>query len=321
MSGPEASVVLPTRNRRELLESTLASALAQEDVELEVIVVDDASSDATPDYLGSVRDPRLKVLRNVGRTGVSVARNRGIDAARGEWIAFLDDDDRWASNRVRVMIDRGQEAGADFVVGAVAEVDPSRRLLETWAPPPADRLARDLRMSGTIAGPSAVIAKRQLLERTGGFDPELSYLADWELWLRFADAGEPAVCEEALVEYLQHPGSMLLDDETDIQREVAYVRDRHPQVQLEALFLSRWFGKRFREEGRRLQAARHYVREGIAYREPGSLLRAGAVLLGEGPMRVGRQLRRRLLRAGLLRVRTEDEREIRSGRDTPSSRS
>ena len=318
MSPPEASVILPTRNRRQLLETTLASALAQEDLELEVIVVDDASTNATPAYLDSLRDTRVKVLRNVGRTGVSVARNRGIDAASGKWIAFLDDDDRWASNRVRVMIDLGEEAGADFVVGAVAEVDPSGRLLETWAPPPANRLAQDLRMSGTIAGPSAVIARSELLERTGGFDAELSYLADWELWLRFAENGKPAVCEEALVEYLQHPGSMLLDDETDIHREFAYLRERHPQIQLEALFLSRWFGRRLREDGQRRNAARHYLREAIAYREPGSLLRAGVVLLGEWPMRVGRRIRRRLLRAGILRVRTEDERKIRSGGE-PSS--
>jgi glycosyltransferase involved in cell wall biosynthesis len=318
MSAPEVSVVLPTRNRRRLLETTLTSALDQQDVELEVIVIDDASTDDTPDYLKSLDDSRVRMLRNVGRTGVSVARNRGIDVARGEWLAFLDDDDRWLPKRLRVTIDQGKDADADFVVGAVAEVDPSGKLLETWTPSPPDRIADELKMSGTIAGPSAVIAKGELLERTGGFDPELSYLADWELWLRFVENGKPAVCKEALVEYLHHPGSMLLDDETDLHREFAYLREHHPQIQLEALFLSRWFGRRLREEGQRRQAARHYVREAVAYREPGSLLRAGIVLLGEGPMRVGRRLRRRMLRAGLLRVRTEDERKIRMGRE-PSS--
>jgi glycosyltransferase involved in cell wall biosynthesis len=322
MSSPEVSVVLPTRNRRGLLETTLATALAQENVELEVIVIDDASTDGTADYLQSVEDPRVRVLRNVGRTGVALARNRGIDAARGEWIAFLDDDDRWLPNRVRVMLDIGAESGADFVVGAVAVIDPSGRKLETWAPVPAERLPRDLTRSGTIAGPSAVIAKAELLERTGGFDAELSYLADWELWLRFAENGTPAVCEEALVEYLQHPGSMLLDDETDIHAEFSHLRERHPQIQLEALFLSRWFGRRLREEGQPRQAARHYLREAVAYNEAGSLLRAGVVLFGEGPMRVGRRIRRTMLRRGVLKPRNEDERKIRSGGNpTPWSRS
>jgi glycosyltransferase involved in cell wall biosynthesis len=321
MSAPEVSVVLPTRNRRGLLETTLASALAQKDVELEVIVIDDASTDATPDYLASLGDSRLKVLRNVGRAGVSVTRNRGIDAAQGQWIAFLDDDDRWLANRLRVMIDRGVEADADFVVGSVAVVDPSGRRLETLVPPSADRLADALTISGTTSGPSAVIATAELLERTGGFDAELSYLADWELWLRFAENGKPAVCKEPLVEYLQHPGSMLLDEEMDIHREFAYMRERHPQIQLEALFLSRWFARRFREEGQRFQAARHYLREAIAYKDAGSLLRAGVVLLGEGPMRIGRRVRRRMLRAGLVKVRTEEDEEFRSRRKARSSRS
>ena len=321
MTTPEVSVVLPTRNRRRLLEWTLNSALAQEDVQLEVIVIDDASTDDTADYLRSVGDPRIKVLRNVGRTGVAVARNRGIDAASGEWIAFLDDDDRWLPNRLRLMIDRGREDDADFVVGTVAVVDPSGRRLETLVPPPADRLADALTMSGTTSGPSAVIARAGLLERTGGFDTQLSYLADWELWLRFAEAGKPAVREEPLVEYLQHPGSMMLDDETDIHREFTYMRERHPQVQLEPLWLSRWFGRRFREEGERVLAGRHYLREAFLYKEPGSLLRAGVVLFGEGPMRAARRVRRRMLRAGLLRARTPGEKEVRSGRKTPSSRS
>jgi glycosyltransferase involved in cell wall biosynthesis len=321
MSSPEVSVVLPTRNRRELLERTLGSALAQENVELEVLVVDDASGDATPDYLDSVEDSRLRVLRNDQRCGVAAARNRGIHAAKGEWVAFLDDDDRWLPGRLRTMLDRGAEVGADFVVGAVAVVDPAGRRLEILVPSPADRLAHDLTLSGTIVGPSAVIARSELLDRTGGFDPELSYLADWELWLRFAGAGRAAVCEEPLVEYLQHSGSMLLDDDTDIHREFEHLRASHPEIQLEALFLSRWFGRRFREEGNRLQAARHYMREAVAYKEPGSLLRAGMVLLGEGTMRAARQVRRRLLRAGLLRPLTESEQEIRSRRRGQSSQS
>ncbi len=308
----EASVVLPTRNRRRLLEVTLGSALAQEDLEFEVIVIDDGSTDDTREYLAGLDDPRLTVLSNERRDGVSRARNRGIELARGKWIAFLDDDDRWLPGRLRTTIDIAEEAGADFVVGAVAVIDPSGRTLETTSPPPAERLAQELARSGTVAGPSAVIVSSELARQSGGFDTELSYLADWELWLRFAQAGRPAVCAEPLVEYLQHPGSMLLADETDIPREFAVLSERHPEVGLEALFLSRWFARRFREEGHHVKAARHYLREAVTYKTGGSLLRAVGSLFGEGPMRVARRIRHRLLRVGLVKVSTDEDRKVRT---------
>jgi glycosyltransferase involved in cell wall biosynthesis len=321
MSAPEVSVVIPTHDRRELLAVALTSALAQEDVELEVIVVDDASGDDTLSFLESVDDPRLTVLHQEAQAGVAAARNRGIEQARGAWVAFLDDDDRWLPRRLRTTIDCGTSAGADFVVGALAVVDEAGRRLEVWAPPPANEVAHDLRVSGTGAGPSAVIATAELLERTGGFDTQLSYLADWELWLRFAAVGRAASCEAPLVEYLQHPGSMMMDDGLDFHREFDQLQSRHPEVEIEPVFLSRWFARRYREEGRPLLASAFYVREAVTYREPGSLLRAAVVLGGERPMRVARRIRHRLLRAGVISVRNKDEEELRSRRRTQSSRS
>src|SRR5439155_20114090 len=105
-SLPEVSVVIPRRNRWPLLAAhALPSALCQEEVELEVIVVDDGSTDGTPSRLELLADSRLHVRPLEKSRGVAAARNAGIEEARGEWIAFLDDDDLWSPRKLRTHVD------------------------------------------------------------------------------------------------------------------------------------------------------------------------------------------------------------------------
>ena len=103
--------MIPTRNRWALLSRALASVLEQEDVTLEVVVVDEGSTDETPERLAALTDERVRALRNDSPTGVANARNRGISAARGEWVAFLDDDDFWAPTKLRAQLDGCADAG------------------------------------------------------------------------------------------------------------------------------------------------------------------------------------------------------------------
>ena len=106
---PAVSVVIPTRDRWPLLATTLASALGQDGVALEVVVVDDGSATAAP-VVPPFDDPRVRIARNDRSLGVAGARNRGIEAARGEWIAFLDDDDVWAPAKLRRQLDAATAA-------------------------------------------------------------------------------------------------------------------------------------------------------------------------------------------------------------------
>src|SRR5262245_16886500 len=111
---PLVSVVIPTRNRASLLERTLRSVLAQRMGDLEVVVVDDGSTDDTTSVAGAA-DVRVAVVRNQTPEGVSAARNRGIAAARGSWIAFCDDDDLWSPEKLTLQLDAAQRAGAHWV--------------------------------------------------------------------------------------------------------------------------------------------------------------------------------------------------------------
>src|SRR4051812_836378 len=109
----EVTVVIPTRNRWPALRQTLASALAQEDVDLELMVIDDGSSDETPRKLAALSDDRVHFARHLAPLGPARARNAGIDRATAPWIAFLDDDDRWSPRKLRAQLDAS--GNSDFV--------------------------------------------------------------------------------------------------------------------------------------------------------------------------------------------------------------
>jgi glycosyltransferase involved in cell wall biosynthesis len=290
----EVSVILTTRNRRVLVERTLMSALGQADVALEVIAVDDHSSDNTLDYLRSISDERLTVIHQPQWRGVSAARNEGIAVARGKWLAFLDDDDTWLPNRLRVTIDTAEEAGADFAYGALMVIDDEGRELAVDMPPAATILNDALRRPGSVGGPSTVIARADFVREVGDFDTELAYVADWDMWLRFAARGKGARCADVLVNYLQHGGSMIFQEELDISRELAHLSAKHPSVGVDPKdAFTGWIAKRHREEGHRFRASRTYLRRAVITRDFVSFLRAIVVLAGERPMRLARRLYRR----------------------------
>ena len=111
----EVSVVIPTRNRSALLATTLRSVLRQQQVDLEVIVVDEASTDDTPAVLAAIGDTALRVIRHDAPRWLAAARNSGAAEAQGEWLAFLDDDDLWAPDKLVRQIQAAEEANRDWV--------------------------------------------------------------------------------------------------------------------------------------------------------------------------------------------------------------
>ncbi len=205
---PAVSVVIPTRDRWPLLATTLASALGQDGVALEVVVVDDGSATAAP-AAAPFDDPRVRIVRNDRSLGVAGARNRGIEAARGEWIAFLDDDDVWAPAKLRRQLDAAAAARASFAYAGVILVTADRGLVTIADPPAPDRLPQLLAAYNAIpAGASNVVVATDLAREVGGFDPSFGHLADWDLWVRLAAAAPAAACDEPLVGYRLHPQSM-----------------------------------------------------------------------------------------------------------------
>ena len=300
-------MVIPTRSRWPLLSTAaLRGALQQEGVDHEVIVVDDGSTDETPEALAALArsEQRLRVVRHETSRGVAQARNAGIAAARGEWVAFLDDDDLWSPRKLRLQLDAAESVGADFVYGVAAWLDEHRRFLYCPAPvDPTGLEAQLLRWNVIWGGCSNVVARRDLVRRLGGFDERLFQLADWDLWIRLALAGGAAVCGEPVLGYVMQPQSMLLTHRADVFAELDYLVEKHRAasvshaVEFDGARFARWVALGHLRAGRRLEAAQTYLRGARRYRDPGSAARAAGALLGPASIPAGRALRRAFPRA------------------------
>jgi teichuronic acid biosynthesis glycosyltransferase TuaG len=191
VSTPRISVIVPTNNREALLRETIASILAQDWQDFELIIVDNISTDGTETYVGGIGDPRVRYYRNANGGIPAVSRNLGIRHARGEYVAFCDDDDIWLPVKLSqqfAVVSRAPEAGLCFTNGigfrggeiVISELVAGKKHL-------LRRSFAGLLMENCIPS-SSVMVRSSALERTGGFDeaPELVAVEDWELWLRIA---------------------------------------------------------------------------------------------------------------------------------------
>jgi glycosyltransferase involved in cell wall biosynthesis len=210
----EVTVVVPTRNRSSLLTETLRSVLRQQAVNLEVIVVDDASTDSTPAAVAALGDARIRLIRHETPAGVSTARNHGAEEARGDWLAFLDDDDLWAPDKLAKQIAAGRASGRNWVyTGAVVMVAGERgdQIVRVQRPLPPETIgAAVLRYDAIPGGGSTVALRRVTWLNSGGFDTRLQACEDWELWIRLAKHGLPACVHEPLVARRLHSSNSSL---------------------------------------------------------------------------------------------------------------
>lgn len=294
---PEISVVIPTHSRWPLLTRTLAGALAQEGVDHEVIVVDDCSTDETPNRLAELDEPRLRTLRLDPNRGLVGARNHGLEAAAGEWVAFLDDDDLWSPHKLRLQLAAAREADADVCYASAFVVDAEMRVPDGLrAPDPAGIKNEILERQVIPGGASCVIARTALAREVGGFDPRLPVVEDWDMWIRLLlAADEVARSCEFLVGYYQHGTSMVVADRAIFQGALDYIERKYADVrrersvEIDTTNISRQLANAYRRAGDRRGAARIYLR--AARRRPnlGNLVRAGGMLFGESAAnRLGR---------------------------------
>lgn len=213
MSAPAVTVVIPTRNRRAMLQLTLQSVLAQRDVEMHIVVVDEGSSDGTRDYLRSLEDQRVSVLRNDEPEGLPAARNAGLAAARTRWIAFLDDDDLWAPDKLATQLASMQQTPAtQWCCASALQIDEQSRVLGAERLSSGSDILRRLLVGNVIpGGGSGVLARTELLRKVGGFLDEAGPAADWECWIRLAQQSPVAVVDRPLLAYRLWAGSMSHD--------------------------------------------------------------------------------------------------------------
>lgn len=215
-SHPLFSVVVPCYNAQSTLAETLRSVQAQTLQDWELIAVDDGSGDQSPDIVAdfAAGDPRIRLQRGA-HLGVSCARNTGIKAAKGRYLAFLDADDLWHPDKLALHADHfAQSAATGVSFARVRFMTPEgRHLPQVSAVPRRGLDAFSLLTENHISTSSNIVARRELFSDLGGFQEHMSFAEDQEWLFRAALNGRWRVAgiPQTLVYYRTSPGSLSSD--------------------------------------------------------------------------------------------------------------
>ncbi len=189
---PLVSVVIPTYRRAGILPRAIHSVRRQTYTNLEIIVVDDGSADGTEDVVKAISDARLRYVQHDSNRGLPAARNTGIRAAHGEYVAFLDDDDTWRAEKIEKQLRAIEHADA---VLCAALVNGTQIKMHPRESVTLDDLRRD-----NAFDPSGLIARSVVL-RDIAFDEQLRQGEDWDAFIRIAEKYRIAYVREPLVVY------------------------------------------------------------------------------------------------------------------------
>ncbi|WP_340105378.1 glycosyltransferase [Rhodohalobacter sp. 8-1] len=177
---PLISVIIPTHNRASLLSRAIDSVLEQTWDNIEIVVVDDASDDKTPDLLGELMEKysHIRIIKNDASKGAAVCRNIAIKHSKGEYITGLDDDDYWRPTRMERLMKEFEE-GFSAICSYDRMVMDDREAV--WKKPTMITLD-DLLYYNRVG--NQVLTKKEYLEKVGGYDEELPSAQDYDLWIR-----------------------------------------------------------------------------------------------------------------------------------------
>jgi len=229
--SPLVSVVIPTYDRPSYLPGAIETALGQTYDPIEIVVVDDGSeTDAAAEIVSEYGDSSTQITLHVheDNRGLSAARNTGIEAASGDVLAFLDDDDRWHETKLErqlAALDRSDE-DVGVVSCCLASVTPTGDLLRAERSKPTGDLREELCRRNVVGSPSRIVVTRACLDDVGGFDETLGTKQDWDLYLRIAENW----CFETLQEVLCYRtihDEALSRNAAAAARDLMAVREKH----------------------------------------------------------------------------------------------
>lgn len=184
---PRVSVVIPAYNSENTIQATIKSVLKQTLSDFEIIVIDDGSQDLTVEVASQISDSRIKLF-SYDNAGVATARNRGIEKAAGEYIAFLDADDLWTANKLESQLQALQNnPDASVAYSWTDYIDESNNFLHSGShiTESGDVYAR-LLVSNFLENGSNPLIRQEAIATVGNFDPSLPPAEDWDFYLRLA---------------------------------------------------------------------------------------------------------------------------------------
>ena len=212
MSLPKVSVIIPVYNREHLIERSVRSVLNQTYKNLEVIVIDDASTDNSFEKVKQIIDSRLRVLKNEKNSGPSKSRNKGIEISSGELIAFQDSDDEWYTNKlekqVNILVKTGESSGAAYCGMEFIDFKTGEKIGESIDP---TDFRKNFTTGNTFRSPANVtmLVKKKVLYELGKFDEALHAYEDTELAIRISRKYSFSLVAEALVKVTRNHNQLM----------------------------------------------------------------------------------------------------------------
>jgi glycosyltransferase involved in cell wall biosynthesis len=206
----KVSVIIPTYNRAYLVKRAIDSVTKQTFQDIEIIIVDDASTDNTENIIKTLNDKRILYIKHKERKGASAARNTGIENAQGEYIAFLDSDDEWLPQKLakQLKVFNNSSRNLGLVYTACMEIEDSKQK-RTIIPRCRGNVIENLLVSNCVGYIVTALVRKECFNETGLFDEQLSCSEDWDMWIRIAQYYEVDFVNEILVcIYPQRDGLM-----------------------------------------------------------------------------------------------------------------
>ncbi|AGB39031.1 glycosyltransferase family 2 protein [Natronococcus occultus] len=220
------SVVIPTYERPGFLEDAVRTALAQTCEDLEVVVVDDGSERDYARETVATFPNRVVCVEHDENRGLSAARNTGIERASGEYVAFLDDDDRWHETKIERQLERIEDADRPGLVTCLSvSVTPDGEVIHVERDAPSGDLSDPILRKNLIGSPSRVLVRTDVLEELGGFDEELPTKQDWDLYIRLCQRWRVGAVRDHLCFRTAHES--MSSSPTAVTRDYRAVLEKH----------------------------------------------------------------------------------------------
>ncbi len=255
-AAPQVSIIIPTYNRRHLIQRALESIFAQSYQNFEIIVVDDNSIDNTRQLISDINDLRIKYIYLDKRKGAAFARNVGIKESQGRYIGFADSDDEWNHSKLQKQVDylinSPQDTGMVYSYVRKVENGSKSLLPEKHLQSTKSLYIHEKLLSGNFITIHSLV-RRECLDKIGLFDENLPRLQDWDLWLRISKYYRIGFIDETLATVYMSSDAISRDDDMFIAAlEIIlgkYIDDyrKYPHILAKKYYL---LGRLWKQQGR-----------------------------------------------------------------------
>jgi glycosyltransferase involved in cell wall biosynthesis len=223
---PFFSIIIPTYNRSKKLKQAIDSVLAQTFTDFEILVMDDGSTDNTPEIIAEYKDQKIIYQWDTNSGGPARPRNRGLKIAKGEWICFLDADDWWTPNKLEVCLDYIKMDNVDFIYHDLFIVREKRTFFGSRvikSEQIKSPVLINLLLNGNVIANSSVVVRKRLIDEIGGINEDSKIIAaeDYHAWLRVAQLTDLfKYIPKSLGYYLLHDAGISQKDMSDVHQHV-----------------------------------------------------------------------------------------------------